>query len=120
MRGTSRRCKRNKCPQPHLLLAGTAGPYREQLTARIDVLRGIMEHSRAEEAFPMFRLTRDEDGSTIYAFLLRIDRSSTHMGMEQAQWGNEFMGDLAGPLFLYWTYFQKIYRLKTLEIGETT
>lgn len=68
----------------------------------------------------MFRLTRDEDGSTIYAFLLRIDRSSTHMGMEQAQWGNEFMGDLAGPLFLYWTYFQKIYRLKTLEIGETT
>ncbi|CDJ62702.1 hypothetical protein ENH_00023630 [Eimeria necatrix] len=37
-----------------------------------------------------------EDGSTVQAFLLRIERRYTQMGLELREWGNELIDHLVG------------------------
>ncbi|CDJ38071.1 hypothetical protein ETH_00029965 [Eimeria tenella] len=44
------------------------------------------------------------DSSTIQAFLLRIERRYTQMGLEPREWGNALIDHLVGPALTYWMY----------------
>ncbi|CDJ66713.1 hypothetical protein ENH_00024190 [Eimeria necatrix] len=44
-----------------------------------------------------------EDGSTMQAFLLRIERRYTQMGLELREWGNA----LIDPALTYWMYLRR-------------
>ncbi|CDJ64776.1 hypothetical protein ENH_00080540 [Eimeria necatrix] len=48
-----------------------------------------------------------EDGSTIQAFLLRIERHYTQMGLEPHEWGNALIDLLVGPAQAYWMYLRR-------------
>ncbi|CDJ70492.1 hypothetical protein ENH_00084660 [Eimeria necatrix] len=48
-----------------------------------------------------------EDGSTMQAFLLRIERRYTQMGLELREWGNALIGHLVGPALTYWIYLRR-------------
>ncbi|CDJ41100.1 hypothetical protein ETH_00019080 [Eimeria tenella] len=48
-----------------------------------------------------------EDGSTMQAFLLRIERRYTRMGLEPREWGNALIDHLVGPALTYWMYLRR-------------
>ncbi|CDJ37107.1 hypothetical protein, conserved [Eimeria tenella] len=48
-----------------------------------------------------------EDGSTIQAFLLRIERRYTQMGLEPREWGNALIDHLVCPALTYWMYLRR-------------
>ncbi|CDJ68198.1 hypothetical protein ENH_00048950, partial [Eimeria necatrix] len=48
-----------------------------------------------------------EDGSTMQAFLLRIERRYIQMGLEPREWGNAVIDHLVGPALTYWMYLRR-------------
>ncbi|CDJ67940.1 hypothetical protein ENH_00044940 [Eimeria necatrix] len=48
-----------------------------------------------------------EDGSTMQAFLLRVERRYTQMGLQPREWGSALIDHLVGPALTYWMYLQK-------------
>ncbi|CDJ43022.1 hypothetical protein, conserved [Eimeria tenella] len=48
-----------------------------------------------------------EDGSTMQAFLLRVERRYTQMGLEPREWGNALIDHLVGPALTYWMYLRR-------------
>ncbi|CDJ66705.1 hypothetical protein ENH_00024000, partial [Eimeria necatrix] len=48
-----------------------------------------------------------EDGSTMPAFLLRIERRYTQMGLEPREWGNALIDHLVGRALMYWMYLRR-------------
>ncbi|CDJ43332.1 hypothetical protein ETH_00000700 [Eimeria tenella] len=52
-----------------------------------------------------------EDGSTMQAFLLRIERRYTQMGLEPREWGNAIIDHLVGPALTYWMYLRRTINL---------
>ncbi|CDJ62555.1 hypothetical protein ENH_00020610 [Eimeria necatrix] len=48
-----------------------------------------------------------EDGSTMQAFLLRIERRYTQMGLEPCEWGNALIDHLVGLALTYWMYLRR-------------
>ena len=48
-----------------------------------------------------------EDGSTMQAFLLRIELRYTEMGLEPREWGNARIDHLVGPALTYWMYLRR-------------
>ncbi|CDJ66142.1 hypothetical protein ENH_00015290, partial [Eimeria necatrix] len=48
-----------------------------------------------------------EDGSSMQAFLLRIERRYALKGMEPREWGTELIDHLVGPALTYWMYLQR-------------
>ncbi|CDJ64328.1 hypothetical protein ENH_00071850 [Eimeria necatrix] len=54
-----------------------------------------------------------EDGSTMQAFLMLIERRYTQMGLETSEWGNALIDHLVGPALTYWMYLQP-----TIDLGD--
>ncbi|CDJ63124.1 hypothetical protein ENH_00035710 [Eimeria necatrix] len=48
-----------------------------------------------------------EYGSTMQAFLLRIQRRYTQMGLVPREWGNARIDHLVGPALTYWMYLRR-------------
>ncbi|CDJ70440.1 hypothetical protein ENH_00083560 [Eimeria necatrix] len=48
-----------------------------------------------------------EDGSTMQAFLLRIERRYTQMGLEPREWGNALIDHLVGPALTHCMYLRR-------------
>ena len=48
-----------------------------------------------------------EDGSTMKAFLKRIERRYTQMGLEPREWGDALIDHLVGPALTYLMYLQE-------------
>ncbi|CDJ64477.1 hypothetical protein ENH_00070260 [Eimeria necatrix] len=64
------------------------------------VIRGTVESGATIPILP-------EDGSTMQAFLLRIERRYTQMGLEPRKWGNALIDHLVGPGLTYWMYLRR-------------
>ncbi|CDJ37706.1 hypothetical protein ETH_00026940 [Eimeria tenella] len=56
-----------------------------------------------------------EDGSTMQAFLLRIERRYNQMRLEPREWGNAFIDHLVGPALTYWMYIRRTIDLSDWE-----
>ncbi|CDJ69522.1 hypothetical protein, conserved, partial [Eimeria necatrix] len=52
-----------------------------------------------------------EDGSTMQAFLLRVERRYTQMGLQPREWGSALIDHLVGPALTYWMYLRKTINL---------
>ncbi|CDJ64944.1 hypothetical protein ENH_00085690 [Eimeria necatrix] len=48
-----------------------------------------------------------EDNSTMQAFLLRIERQYTQMGLEPREWGNALIDYLVGLALTHWMYLRR-------------
>ncbi|CDJ66082.1 hypothetical protein ENH_00014580, partial [Eimeria necatrix] len=64
------------------------------------VKRGTVESGATTPILP-------EDGSIMQAFLLRIERRYTQMGVEPREWGNALIENLVGPALTYWMYLRR-------------
>ncbi|CDJ43093.1 hypothetical protein ETH_00018250 [Eimeria tenella] len=64
------------------------------------VIGGTMESGATIPILP-------QDGSTVQAFLLRIERRYTQMGLEPREWGNAIIDHLVGPALTYWMYLRR-------------
>ncbi|CDJ66815.1 hypothetical protein ENH_00025600 [Eimeria necatrix] len=84
----------------------------EQFHAAVSALRtvmgGTMEPGDRTPILP-------EDGSTVQAFLLRIERRYALKGMEPREWGNALIDYLVGPALTYWMYLQR-----TIDLSDWT
>ncbi|CDJ64004.1 hypothetical protein ENH_00056840 [Eimeria necatrix] len=56
-----------------------------------------------------------EDGNTMEAFLLRIERRYTQMGLEPREWVNALIDHLVGPALTYWMYLRR-----TIDLSDWT
>ncbi|CDJ41577.1 hypothetical protein ETH_00022635 [Eimeria tenella] len=75
-----------------------------QFQSAISVIRTVIGRTVESSAtIP----TLPEDSSTMQAFLLRIERRYTQMGLEPREWGNARIDHLVGPALTYWMYLQR-------------
>ncbi|CDJ64248.1 hypothetical protein ENH_00064290 [Eimeria necatrix] len=83
----------------------------DQFHSAVNVIRtvigGTVESSATTPILP-------EDGSTMQAFLLRIERRYTQMGLGPREWGNALIDHLVGPALTYWMYLRR-----TLDLSDS-
>ncbi|CDJ62306.1 hypothetical protein ENH_00012560 [Eimeria necatrix] len=73
----------------------------DQFQSAVSVIRTVIEGTVESGATTPIL---PEDGSTMQAFLLRIERRYTQMGLEPREWGNALIDHLVGPALTYWMY----------------
>ncbi|CDJ62908.1 hypothetical protein ENH_00028900 [Eimeria necatrix] len=75
-----------------------------QLQFVMSVIRTVLGGTGASSETPPIL---PEDGSTMMAFLLRIERRYTQMRLEPREWGNALIDHLVGPAVTYWMYLRR-------------
>ncbi|CDJ63034.1 hypothetical protein ENH_00032080 [Eimeria necatrix] len=91
-------------PLPNVMPGDSPFVIWDQFQSAVSVIRtvlgGTVESSATTPILP-------EDGSTMQAFLLRIKRRYTQMGLEPREWGNALIDHLVGPALTYWMYLRR-------------
>ncbi|CDJ65619.1 hypothetical protein ENH_00008080 [Eimeria necatrix] len=76
----------------------------DQFQSAMSVIRTAIDGTGESGAtFPIL----PEDDSTMQAFLLRIERRYTQMGLGPCEWGSAFIDHLVGPALTYWMYLRR-------------
>ncbi|CDJ70531.1 hypothetical protein ENH_00085090 [Eimeria necatrix] len=78
----------------------TWGQFQSAMSVIRTVIGGTVEFGATIPILP-------EDGSTMQAFLLRIERRYTQMGLEPREWGNALIDHLVGRALTYWMYLRR-------------
>ncbi|CDJ41681.1 hypothetical protein ETH_00010520 [Eimeria tenella] len=77
----------------------------DQFQSGMSVIRTVIGGTGISgAAFPIL----PEDGSTMQAFLLLIERRYAHMGLEPLEWGSALIDHLVGPSLTYWMCLRRI------------
>ncbi|CDJ67797.1 hypothetical protein ENH_00041680 [Eimeria necatrix] len=76
----------------------------DQFQSAMSVIRTVIGGAGASGATT---LILPEDGSTMKAFLLRIERRYAQMGLEPREWGDALIDHLVGPALTCWMYLQE-------------
>ncbi|CDJ67617.1 hypothetical protein ENH_00038950 [Eimeria necatrix] len=75
-----------------------------QFQSAMSVIRTVIGGAGASGATT---LILPEDGSTMKAFLKRIERRHAQMGLEPREWGDTLIDHLVGPALTYLMYLQE-------------
>ncbi|CDJ67486.1 hypothetical protein ENH_00038380 [Eimeria necatrix] len=78
----------------------TWNKFQSAMSVIKTVIGGTVESGATTPILP-------EDGGTMQAFLLRIERRYTQMGLEPREWGNALIDHLVGPALTYWMYLRR-------------
>ncbi|CDJ42958.1 hypothetical protein ETH_00031265 [Eimeria tenella] len=91
-------------PMTNVMPGGTPFVMWDQFQSAMSVIRtvrgGNVESGATIPILP-------EDGSTMQALLLRIERRYTQMALEPREWGNAVIDYLVVPALTYWMYLRR-------------
>ncbi|CDJ65805.1 hypothetical protein ENH_00010540, partial [Eimeria necatrix] len=91
-------------PLPNVMPGDSPFIAWDQFQSAMSVIRTVMGETGASGATTPIL---PEDGSTMKAFLTRIERRYTQMGLEPREWGNTLIDHLVDPALTYSMYLQE-------------